>query len=461
MSDVNTPGELGDQSEADPQTTGTDHDIASTSEGMTGANIAEAATGEKVVAQQDPDSFKATEVDDHQDPIIRQILSSSWLVTLLAIVVALVVSAILICVTDPGVQTAAGYLFNRPGDFFAAVGNAVGDSYIALFKGAFFDYTALDWQGAFKPLTESLVMATPLILCGLGLAIAFRAGLFNIGAQGQVIMGAILGAYVGFTFDLPAWALITVSVLAGALGGAIWASIAGILKAKTGAHEVIVTIMLNWIAVKFLAYLLSNVEAFQRNGQPKSPSVKAFFPLLFGESTGWRVNLGFVIALVLAVAVWFFLNKSTTGMRWRAVGENPRAARVAGISVTWSVVGVMAVAGAFSGLAGATQIFGTEHSLTAGIAGSLGFDAITVALLGRSRPGGVVLAGLLFGALKAAGPTMQAAGAKPEIVVILQAVIVLLIAAPPLVRSIFFLPKPRPKVLKSTKTATSKVEVSA
>jgi general nucleoside transport system permease protein len=378
------------------------------------------------------------------ESILREMLESSWLVSLLAIVAALVLGGVLIAAADPEVQEAATYFFARPTDTIVAIWNSVFGAYSALFQGSVINFEATDLRRALRPLTETMTVSVPLILAGLGLGIGFRAGLFNIGAQGQIILGGIFAGFIGFTFDLPPGLHLVLAVLGAALGGAIWASIAGVLKARTGAHEVIVTIMLNNIAVYLVAYLLTT-PAFQRAGSsnPISPPIpgSATFPLLLGE--GFRLHLGFLLALLAAVGVWWLMERSTLGFRFRAVGENPHAARTAGMSVAWATVWVMALAGALAGLAGSAQVLGTEQVLTAGVAASFGFDAITVALLGRSRPLGTVLAGLLFGALRAGGFAMQASTGTPiDIVLVVQSLIVLFIAAPPLVRSIFRLPTP-------------------
>ncbi|WP_425954721.1 ABC transporter permease [Xylanimonas sp. McL0601] len=376
--------------------------------------------------------------------MLREMLESSWLVTLLAIVAALVLGAILIAAADAAVQETASYFFAQPADLFRAVGNAVGGAYSALFQGAVVNFSADGFARMIRPITETMTVATPLILAGLGIGIGFRAGLFNIGAQGQIILGGIFGGFVGFTFHLPVGLHLLVAVLGAALGGAIWASIAGVLKATTGANEVIVTIMLNNIAIYLIGFLLTT-SAFRRPGgaNPISPPIRdtAIYPLLLG--TGFRLHLGFIVALVVAAGVWWLMERSTLGLRFRAVGANPHAARTAGMSVPWATVWVMAIAGALAGLAGSAQVLGTERVLTAGVAASFGFDAITVALLGRSRPLGTVLAGLLFGGLRAGGFAMQARTGTPiDIVLVVQSFIVLFIAAPPLVRAIFRLPTP-------------------
>jgi simple sugar transport system permease protein len=366
-------------------------------------------------------------------------LRSTALVTVLSLVVALAVGAVLIAAASPGVQDSAGYFFSRPGDLLRDALTTVRDAYSALLRGAVFDWTAESTTKSFRPLTESLVFATPLIAAGLAVALAFRAGLFNIGAEGQVMLGAIGAGYVGFAWHLPVVVHVVVAVVAAILLGALWGGIPGILKARTGAHEVITTIMLNYVARFLLAYLLTT-SAFQRPGRndPISPQVdsSAELPKLLGSS--FRLHAGLLVAVGAAVFVWWLLNRSALGFQFRAVGENPHAARTAGIDVKNVYLYAMLISGALAGLAGATQILGTEKSLTGGISANIGFDAITVALLGRGKPLGTVLAGLLFGALRAGGVTMQARTGTPiDIVLVVQSIIVLLIAAPPLVRAIF------------------------
>jgi simple sugar transport system permease protein len=270
-------------------------------------------------------------------------------------------------------------------------------------------------------------------------ALAFKAGLFNIGAQGQFIAGAIGASWVGFTFELPVVIHTLAAMAAAILFAGIYGGLVGLLKARTGAHEVIVTIMLNYVAAYFLLWLLSTT-AFLRPGRqdPLAPDVResAQLPHLFGEDL--RANLGFIIALIAAGAIWWLLNRSTWGFRFRAVGANADASRTAGISVARVTTSVMFIAGALAGLGGAMQILGSEPAMTAGIGGSFGFDAITVALLARANPIGTVFAALLFGALRAGGLTMQASTETPlDLVLVIQALVVLFIAAPALVKALF------------------------
>ncbi|HEY8721935.1 MAG TPA: ABC transporter permease [Pengzhenrongella sp.] len=388
---------------------------------------------------------------------MREIFASNWVATVLAIVLALLLSGVLIAAADARVQSTVSYVFARPSDLLGAAWTAVSEAYSALFQGAIFDFQATTFERAIRPITETMTVSVPLIFAGLGLGVGFRAGLFNIGAQGQIIVGAIFAGYVGFAMDLPPVVHVVVAVLAAVIGGGLWAGIAGVLKARTGAHEVIVTIMLNNIAVYLIAYLLTT-SAFQRgdSNNPISPPLKstALFPLLLGP--GFRLHLGFVLAIAAAFGVWWLMNRSTIGFQFRAVGSNPSAARVAGISVNANYVWVMVVAGALAGLGGAAQVLGTEKVLTAGVAASFGFDAITVALLGRSKPLGTVLAGLLFGALRAGGFAMQARTGTPiDIVLVVQSLIVLFIAAPPLIRAVFRLPAHGERVVPPALTQTT------
>jgi len=343
-----------------------------------------------------------------------------------------------------------------PLEFIKSAGATAGNAYLALFQGSIFDINLTKshnfFQG-FYPLSETIVIATPLILTGLSVALAFKSGLFNIGAQGQFIFGAIGASYVGFHFHLPLVIHVIAAALAGMALAAIWGAAVGLLKAKTGAHEVILTIMMNYIAGYFILWTLKTSQ-FLRPGRidPIAPEVNqsARLPLLAGANL--RIHAGIFIALAAALFVWWLLTKTTIGYKFRAVGANGQAAKTAGISVPFVLTATMAICGALAGLGGAVQVLGSEHALNADIAGSFGFDAITVALLGRAQPLGTVFAALLFGALHAGGRTMQSnTGVPLDIVLVTQALIVLFIAAPTFVRFIF-----RLKKLNSSAGLTSK-----
>ncbi|WP_137844377.1 ABC transporter permease [Microbacterium sp. 2FI] len=381
-----------------------------------------------------------------QNVVIKEILRSNWVTTVLAIVAAMIVGGILMAITDEDVQAAAGYFFSRPGDTIAAVWSAVYGGYEALFRGAIFNSRANDFATAIRPLTNTLGFAAPLIAAGLGVALAFRVGLFNIGGRGQMLIGAAFAALVTFNLDLPMYLHLPLTLAAGIVGGAIWGGIVGVLKARTGAHEVILTIMLNYVAFYLVSWMVRTPGLLQRpaGDQPISAPTPASaqFPDLIGPRFP-MLDWGFIIVVGATVFVWWLVERSSLGFRLRAVGENPHAARAAGISVQRMYIYAMLFAGGLAGLAAMNQIQG---SVTSGFDGyidaGIGFDAITVALLGRSRAWGVFAAGILFGALKAGSFTMQASQGIPvDIVLVVQSLIVLFIAAPPLVRTIFFLPK--------------------
>ncbi|MEA5456253.1 ABC transporter permease [Sinomonas sp. JGH33] len=376
--------------------------------------------------------------------LLRRIATGTPMVSFLSVVLAIVIGGILMAVTNPKVAAASSYFFARPSDTIAEIFRP----YAALVQGSIYNWQGADLAAQLYPLAETLTVSTPLIFAGLGVALAFRAGLFNIGAQGQLIFGALFGAYVGFTWHLPIGLHLLLVIVAGIVGGGIWGGIVGFLKARTGAHEVIVTIMFNYVASFLLLFLLT-VPAFQRKGStnPISPFLdeSALFPLLLGPQ--FRLHAGFILAVLVTWGVWWILNRSTIGFEFRAVGANPNAARTAGVNVARATVLVMAFAGALAGLSGIAQVSGTEKYLSAGVAASIGFDAITVALLGRSTPWGTFFAGLLFGAFRAGGVSMQAVTQTPiDIVLVIQSLIVLFIAAPPLVRAVFGLnPRKPPK----------------
>ncbi|MCA0379132.1 MAG: ABC transporter permease [Actinobacteria bacterium] len=380
------------------------------------------------------------------------ITSGNAIISLFAVLAAVIVGSIMIAFTDKDVQEAAGYFFSRPGDTLVAIWDSVSGAYVALFKGSIYNFTADTFVKGIRPLTETLKFATPLIAAGLGVGLAFRAGMFNIGGQGQILMAAAAAGWVGTTMSMP-WPLhMIVGIIAGMAAAAIWAGIAGFLKARTGAHEVIVTIMLNHIAVYLLAWMLATQGVLQAPGSknPKTAAMaeSAIMPQILGPQ--FKLHLGLLLALIAVAFSWWLLERSSLGFRFRAVGLNPSAAKVAGINVGRTYFVAMVIAGALVGIAGVSQVQGTVTSGFGGdIDAGIGFDAITVALLGRSSPLGILAAGLLFGAFKAGGFAMQASQGVPvEIVLVVQSLIVLFIAAPPLVRAMFGLPDPERKARK-------------
>lgn len=397
---------------------------------------------------------------------LTELLRSSWITTVLAVVAAMIVGGILMAATNDQVRVTAGYFFARPGDLLAAVWNSVYGGYEALFRGAIFNSRVSDFGAQIRPLTNTLGFAAPLIAAGLGVALAFRVGLFNIGGRGQILVACAFAALITFNLDLPMIIQLPLTLIVGIAGGALWGGIVGLLKARTGAHEVILTIMLNYVAYYLVTWMVRTPGLLQRpaGDQPISSATpaNAQFPELFGPQFP-LLDLGFVFVVAATVFVWWLMERSSLGFRLRAVGENPHAARAAGISVPRMYVYAMLFAGGLAGLAGMNQIQG---SVTTGFDGlidaGIGFDAITVALLGRSRPWGVFAAGILFGALKSGSFTMQASQGIPvDIVLVVQALIVLFIAAPPLVRTIFFLPKSEAERAAKDRAKAAKKAVAA
>ncbi|MGD2060306.1 MAG: ABC transporter permease [Acidimicrobiia bacterium] len=352
----------------------------------------------------------------------------SLLLPTLALITALIIGAFIIAFSD---VDNVPLLFTDTGQALSNMWNEVVAAYSALFRGA---------VGSVNAISETFYAATPLLLAGLGIALGFQAGLFNIGAQGQMFIGGIAAVYVGIYLTAPAIIHIPLAILAGFLGGMLWGGLAGLLKARTGAHEVITTIMGNFIAL-FLVQWLLTTEVLQDPGRnnPQSAALAetAQLPRIFGSQ--YRVTIGFLIALLAVFAVHWLLYRSSTGFEFRAVGSNPHAGSYAGMNVAVIVTLAMAVAGGLAGVAGANQVMGLEpYKATPALPGSVGFDAITVALLGRSHPVGVMWAALLFGALIAGGREMQGAAQVPiDLVVVLQALIVVFVAAPELIRAIW------------------------
>jgi ABC-type uncharacterized transport system permease subunit len=365
-------------------------------------------------------------------------LKKNALLPFLSFVFAFFIGGIIIVVSDPVIM---GHL-SSPGKFLTSAASRIGNSYLAIFQGSIYDVNLARDSGFFRgfyPMSETLVTATPLLFAGLAVALAFRSGLFNIGAQGQFIFGAIGASYVGFAYELPPLIHVPLVLIAGIILGGLFGGFVGLLKAKTGAHEVIVTIMLNYIASLFILWLLKT-KAFLREERqdPIAPEVNgsAQLPKLLGEDL--RLHLGIFIALGVTWFVWWLITRSTLGFKFRAVGANSNAARTAGISVPFVTTATMFISGGLAGLGGAVHLIGTEFALTAEVAGSIGFDAITVALLGQATPLGTLLGALLFGALQTGSRTLLSnTGTPSEIVQVIQALIVLFIATPMLLKRVF------------------------
>lgn len=373
---------------------------------------------------------------------LLRFFQNKFLLPFLAFISAFFLGGVVIVLTDSEVMNQ----INSPGKFLTAAGAKIGNSYLAVFQGSIFDINLARESGllrGFYPMSETIVTTTPLILAGLSVALAFKSGLFNIGAQGQFIFGAIGASYIGFRYEFNPIIHVTLALLAGILLAGIFGGIVGLLKAKTGAHEVIVTIMLNYCASLLILWLLKT-QAFLRpeRQDPIAPEVKpsAQLPKLLGVDQ--RIHIGIFISLLATLLVWWLLNRSTLGFKFRAVGANANAAKSAGISIPFVTTATMFICGGLAGLGGAVHVLGTEYALTAGVAGSLGFDAITVALLGQATPLGTVFGAFLFGALQTGGRTLQSNTGTPlDIVLVIQALIVLFIAAPTLIKKIFRIKK--------------------
>ena len=350
------------------------------------------------------------------------------LIPSLAFVAALSVGAVTIAVTD---LDALDRLGSEPFGALGEMASGVGTAYKALLVGAF---------GLLRAISETLFAATSLILAGLAVALGFRAGLFNIGANGQMFIGGAAALWVGIHLSMPTVIHIPVAILAAIIGGGIWGGIAGYLRAKTGAHEVITTIMLNFIAAGLVLYAFKTT-LFQEEGatNPISAPVRETARLIPLLGDRYRVSIGFLFAVGAVFFIYWLLFRSTIGFEFRAAGFSPGAATYAGMRVGYLYTAVMAVCGALAGVAGATMTIGLPpYQASPSFVGIIGFDAITLALLGRSHPYGVFWAGILFGALKAGGREMQAVAQVPlDLVVVMQALIVVFIAAPRLVRAIF------------------------
>jgi ABC-type uncharacterized transport system permease subunit len=384
--------------------------------------------------------------DSPAEPSWLRLLPGKVLVPFLAVFTAMLIGAFIIVLSDPAllrlwmtdpIKAAGESVRAVLTGYGALITGALGSpsAYLDAFTSGDINQIKL----AFRPLSETILAATPLIFTGLAVALGFRSGLFNIGAEGQLYLGALIAAFVGFSIHgLPWFVHLPLVIVAGFLGGALWGFIPGILKARTGAHEVIVTIMLNYVAYLLVSWVLRQ-SFYQRPGRsdPVSPIVDpaAMIPQLID---GLRMNWAFVLALLAAALVSWLLYRSTLGFEFRAVGLNPSGARYAGMSISRTLIVTMSICGGLAGLAGATEILGVNKAMTPGFSPGYGFDGIAIALLGGSSPLGVVLAALLFGALRAGATPMQASTGIPiDLVVVIQALVIMFVAAPALIREIY------------------------
>ena len=376
----------------------------------------------------------------------KEILSGGVTRTVVSVILGFAVGAFFMIISNREFLQSIGYFFADPLSSLRAAGDVVGAGYGALIQGSIYNPNAATFEGAIRPFTETLRLGGPLIAAGLGIGLGFRVGLFNIGGTGQLVSGLIWATFVATRVELPPVIHFVVAIVAAIVGAALVGAFVGFLKARTGANEVITTIMLNYIIVSFFNFLLTDNALLQgatAGGYTKSdPAFEtARLPYLLGES--YALNLGFVLAIVAVIVYWWLMERSTIGFRLRAVGFNPSAAKTAGINVERTYILALGLSAAFVGIAAANQALSSTGGVTPTSHAGIGFDAITVALLGGSSASGVLLAGLLFGAFKAGSSAIQIVGISPDVLGIVQGAIVLFIAAPPLIRAIFRLPPPQ------------------
>lgn len=296
------------------------------------------------------------------------------------------------------------------------------EAYKALMYGAF---------GNLRNIFDTLGRATPIIFTGLAIGFAFRGGMFNIGAEGQLAAGAICAAIVGYALNLPLIIHLPLSIIAGMFGGMVWASVPAFLRAKKGVHEVISTIMMNYIAVNLGGYL---IEKLRTNEMPQTPDVLPSARLakiseLIPSIGSTNLNLGFIIAVICAIILYIVINKTVFGYELRAMGFSPLAAEDSGVSINKKIIIVMLLSGLFAGLAGTERVLGVHRTYLSGISTNFGFEGIAVALLAKNNPIGIIFSAILFGALSSGGQHMSfETNASIDIVGIIQGLIILFAA---------------------------------
>lgn len=413
---------------------------------------------EAITSDQEPQPTAAARRPILQRIFIRKGIWASLVVPVLSVFTAFIIGGVIIAASNTAVLAAWGNIFTAPLEALRITFKTVYDAYLALFQGAFGQPAELSaalrtWRetgqtqalwAALRPLGESLVISTPYIYAGLSVAFGMRGGLFNIGAEGQLFVGGLASAYVGYAVKGLPWIVhMPLAILAGLAAGALWGAIPGLLKAKTGAHEVINTIMMNYVAFRLTDYLLTGPMA-RPDRLPITPQVlpSAYIPTIFPPPV--RFHWGFFLALGAAALMYWFLWKTTRGMEIRMTGQNQDAARYAGVRIAVITVLTMAVAGALAGMSGTNQILAVDHQLVRAFSTGYGFDSIALALLGNSHPLGVVLSSLLFGFLRGGAARMQSvAGTPVEIIRIIQGMVIIFVAAPAIIRSLYRLKTPR------------------
>lgn len=389
-------------------------------------------------------------------------------VTIFAVALGFIVGALVIIFTSSAVLDSWRSVFSGwdgPGHALKVTFDNVAAAYRAMFIGSVLDpqlfwhslTTGKEWPATLTPLSETLTYAAPLCIASIGVGIAFQTGIFNIGANGQAMMGGIAGVAVGSMIHLPTIIHLPFTLLAGIAGGVVVGLVPGLLKSYTGAHEVIVTLMLNYVVAFFLVFVLLSTALEMpgtQNGVSRNMLSSSQLAPLFGTSSGLRVNYGIFVAAAVVLFAWWFLERSSMGFDFRVTGANPHAARTSGINARAVIIIVFIISGGLAGLAGIVEAASTTHYIDTGFLvgnAGIGFTAITVSLLGRNKPVGIVWGSLLFAALSVGGRTMQAdTGIPLDLATVIQSVVVLFVATPVLVKEIFRL----------RATATSSVQLA-
>ena len=382
----------------------------------------------------------------------EEIAQSSALMIFLAVISGFIFGGILVILTSPQVYQAFGESILSG---LKASWDIVFKTYSALFLGAFGDLNKINLaiqsgnakaiREAVNPFFDSLVVSTPYIFTGLAMVVSFRTGVFNIGAEGQLFIGSICAAWAGWTIKgIPSIIHVPLALIIGAIGGGVWGMIPGWLKAKTGAHEVINTIMMNYIAFNLVYYLIAAPFRDKTEIVPKTPLIEESAHLYRFFADPIRFNLGFFIAIGVAILIWFVLFKTTWGYELRSVGLNPHASRYAGMNITAVTIIAMTLSGALAGLAGAVEMLGVRWRQSQALSTGYGFDSIALALLAKNHPIGVIFTALLFGFMRSGSRVMQLrAGVPIDIISILQSFIILFIAAPAIIRALYRIKEPR------------------
>ncbi len=369
-------------------------------------------------------------------------------IPILAVVTAFLVGSLVILITDfenlaklgsDPVGAITGALGTIANAYSAMLVGALGDP--ARIGAALADPTPRAVAAAVRPITETLVAASPLIFCGLAVAISFRGGVFNIGVEGQFVLGAFGATVAAIALrDQPMPLILLGSTIAGSLTGGAWGFIPGFLKARLGAHEVITTIMLNYVAAQIVMFgLRSDFLRKDGSSEPISKVLSDFvrIPQVF-DLPAIRLHWGFAVALLMAAVVSWFLFRTTKGYELRAAGFNLHAARYAGMSASGSIILAMSLSGALAGLGGSMEVLGTVPQMSNEISAGYGFSAIALALLAGNRPAGIVAASLLFGALRTGGGLMQVKTGIPlDLLFFIQALVIMFVAAPGLIRVLY------------------------